>query len=137
MSINAYHSYLENKVLGASPMELVQILYDAAIDATRVAERCLAAGDIEGRSRQIGRVQAMLCELSSSLDREAGGDLAVRLARLYDYMQLKLTEANVNQTLGPIVEVRGLLATLAGAWREAVPMPPGAPVGQPAAVPAW
>ncbi|MGH9719657.1 MAG: flagellar export chaperone FliS, partial [Bryobacteraceae bacterium] len=65
---NAYDTYLEQKILGASPLELVRILYHASLDSVRAARRHLAAGDIAARSAQIDRATRILLELTSSVD---------------------------------------------------------------------
>ena len=50
------------------------------------------------------------------MNHENGGELAARLAALYDYMQRKLLEANYHQSEAPLAEVLGLLRTLSEAW---------------------
>jgi flagellar secretion chaperone FliS len=125
---NAQDTYLENRVLSADPLELVQLLYQAATGAVRDARSHLAAGDIGARSRAITKACRILTELAASLDHERGGELSHRLAQLYDYMQRKLIEANFNQIEAPLTEVLGLLTTLSEAWQgiktEARPAPP-------------
>ena len=51
-----------------------------------------------------------------ALDHQRGGEISVRLAQLYDYMQRRLIEANFQQSDPPLVEVLGLLSTLSEAW---------------------
>ena len=114
----AQHAYLEAAATPASPVGLVALLYQAGEDAARDALRFLANGDIAGRSRQIGKVMAVIMELAASLDHERGGELSARLAGLYQYMQERLTQANLEQTAEPLTEVLGLLETLGSAWRE-------------------
>jgi flagellar biosynthetic protein FliS len=65
----------------------------------------------------------IVIELASSLDRTAGGEIALRLAQLYEYMLGRLMEANLQQTDAPLAEVLGLLATLAEAWDGVRPAP--------------
>ena len=113
----ALNRYLEDRVLGATPLELVQILYDAALASVRSARRHLASGDILARSREITRGQLLVGELTSSLDRKAGGELGDRLFELYDYMQRRLTEAHIEQSDEPLAEVGSLLSTLLEGWR--------------------
>lgn len=119
MSQNPYDAYLEGRISSADPLELVRLLYQGASDAVRQARRHLSEGDIAGRSRAISNAFDILAELLGSLDRERGGELAVRLARLYDYMQRRLIEANLQQSDGPLAEVLALLATLGEAWEGA------------------
>ena len=64
---NAQDAYLEHRILSADPLELVRLLYQAAIGAVREARRALSAGEIAARSRAISRacgiVLASRCRL--------------------------------------------------------------------------
>jgi flagellar protein FliS len=115
---SAHDQYLENRVLSAEPLELVQMLYHGAIGAVQDARHHLANGKIMERSRAITKACAILIELTAALNREAGGELARRLGSLYDYMRRRLLEANFRQSDEPLGEVLGLLATLAEGWSE-------------------
>ena len=115
---NAHDAYLESRILSASPLELVRLLYQACTGEVREARRYLAEGDIAARCRCISRAHCILTELALSLDHERGGELSTRLARLYDYMQRRLLEANFRQEDAPLSEVLGLLATLGEAWSD-------------------
>ena len=125
MGYSAHDAYLESRVLSADPVELVRLLYQAATAAVRDARRYLAEGDIAARSRAISKAFDVLMELTVSLDHTRGGEISLRLAQLYDYMQRRLTEANLTQADAPLAEVAGLLATLEEAWSgiEAQPAP--------------
>jgi flagellar secretion chaperone FliS len=122
-----HDAYLESRVLTADPIELVNLLYQACTQAVREARRHLAEGRIAERSREISQACAIVIELATSLDHARGGEISRRLALLYDYMQRRLLEANMQQSDAPLVEVLGLLSTLSEAW---------AGVGKPAEKPA-
>ena len=62
---------------------------------------------------------AILGELTSSLDHNAGGTISTNLEQLYASMSLRLTEGNIQKQDGPLAEVENLLSTLNQAWREA------------------
>ncbi len=113
---SAQESYIETRILSASPVELVAMLYDGAISAVRDARRWLAAGDIAQRSRAITKASEILIELAHTLDHERGGEVSLRLTQLYDYILGRLAEANIKQTDAPLAEALGLLSTLAEAW---------------------
>src|SRR2546421_925932 len=106
MSINIYE---ENRILSASPIELVEILYTAANRAVQDARHYLSAGDIASRSREISKAQEILLELASSVDSSKAPEFGERLLALYDYMQSRLVEANAQQKDWPLAEVTGLL----------------------------
>ena len=113
---NAHDTYLEERVLSADPVELVDLLYHAAITAVGEARRHLAEGRILPRARSISKACEILLELTTSLDYERGGEMSVRLAQLYGYMHRRLVDANFQQSDAPLAEVAGLLATLTEGW---------------------
>ena len=115
---NPFGAYLESKVLSASPLELVSLAYEGAIEAIRRARVCLLEKRIHDRSRAITKAQLILAELQRSLDFNRGGDLSLQLSRLYDYMQRRLIEANFQQAEAPLAEVENLLETVLESWRE-------------------
>jgi len=115
-------NFQENRIMGANPVELVHILYDAAVRAVSDAREHLLSKDIASRSREINKAQMILAELSNSVDPVRGGQLGERLLGLYDYMQTRLIEANVRQKDAPLEEVARLLSTLQESWSQvAVP----------------
>ena len=116
METSAQDTYLESRVLSADSVELVQILYQAALASVEKARRHLGEGDIAARSKQITKAVAILTELALSLDHSAGGDLSRTLLELYDYMQRRLLEANLRQNGPLLAEVSALLATLLEGW---------------------
>lgn len=116
MSSNVNDRYLEARVMSASPVELVRMLYGAALESVREARRHLAAGDCAARAREISRATEILVELSTALDRKTGGSIARDLAELYDYLERRLMDANIRQDDAPLAEAERLLATLSGAW---------------------
>jgi flagellar secretion chaperone FliS len=111
------NAYLEHKVLSASPLELVCMLYEGAIDAVVDAKRHLAADDVLARGRAISRVQAIIVELLNSLNSQVDQDLARRLTLLYDYVLRKLEEGHREQSAGPLDEAEQLLRNLHEGWK--------------------
>ena len=109
---NGHDAYLESRVLTADPIELVNLLYQACTQAVREARLHLAEGRIAERSREINKACQIVIELAVFLDHERGGEISRRLALLYDYMQRRLLEANMQQSDEPLADVLGLLSTL-------------------------
>jgi flagellar protein FliS len=110
-------SYLEQKTLSASPLELVAMLYLKAINEIREARRHLAARNIALRSNAISKVCDIIGELDGTLSMEEGGELSQRLRSLYRYCLVRLLDANLHQADEPLAEVQGLLATLSEGWQ--------------------
>jgi flagellar secretion chaperone FliS len=121
MYANPYATSLDAKVLSATPLELVNMLYQAAIEAVQAARRHLVGGEIAERGRSIGIAVGILTELNGSLDHEKGGELSTRLAALYDYVQRTLLDANFRQSDDGLREAEMLLTTLSEAWSAIQP----------------
>jgi flagellar protein FliS len=110
--------YEQNRILNASPTELVRILYRAAIRAVENARENLRSGDVRARSKEISQAQAIVAELAGSVDLSQSHELGERLLALYDYMQTRLIEANGRQKEAPLAEVSDLLETVLEGWSE-------------------
>jgi flagellar protein FliS len=113
---NAQSAYFESRILSAEPLELVRILYRSAMESVGDARRHLAAKEIRERAKALSKASEILLELTASLDFERGGEISRQLAALYEYMLLRLTEANLKQNDEILAEVLGLLATLLEGW---------------------
>jgi flagellar protein FliS len=120
MRTTGYQTYLENEILSAGRVRLIQIMYTAALDAVAAARRSLRAGEIIARSRSITKAMRIVIELSRCLNREGGGELSENLAKVYSYVLRQLIEANAKQIEAPLAETERLLTTLAGAWNQCV-----------------
>jgi flagellar secretion chaperone FliS len=99
-------------------MQLIIMLYDAAICSIQEAREQITRKDIAGRSRSINRCLSIISELQSCLNRQAGGEIANSLDRLYDYMKRRIFRANVEQSVQPLAEIEALLENLRSAWGE-------------------
>lgn len=127
MASHPYGAYLESKVITASPLQLVHLAYEGAIEAITNAREHLAAKRIFERSSAITKAQQIIAELQSSLDYARGGELSTRLGQLYDYMQRRLIEGNFKQVDEPLAEAKRLLETLDEAWKEIASKETGLP----------
>jgi flagellar secretion chaperone FliS len=119
------HRYREVAVKTANPLQLVVMLYDAAICALKEAREHINHKDIAGRSRSINKCISIISELQMCLDLKAGGEIAGSLARLYDYMKRRIFRANVEQSVQPLAEIEVLLQNLRSAWLDVIAQTPG------------
>jgi flagellar protein FliS len=122
-SRNAAHSYanvgLETGVIAASPHQLIVMLYEGAELAVRMAIKHMNEGDIEKKSAAITKASSIILEgLRAALDPHQGGDIALHLDALYDYMNKRLMLAHLNNQTAPLEEVLGLLRELHAAWQQ-------------------
>ncbi len=115
---NAYARVgVETGVMGASPHQLIAMLFQGARKAIAQARMNLQIGEVGRRGEAISKaIRIIESGLQLSLDRNTGGDVAERLHALYGYMARRLLEANRKSNEAMLVEVDGLLATLEEAW---------------------
>ena len=110
--------YEQTQVVTSSGIQLIVLLYDAAIQSIEVARREIQAKNIREKARFLGRAIAIVGELNSVLDHERGGDIARSLRRLYDYMLMELVEANARNNEQRLTGPLRCLTALREAWRE-------------------
>ena len=114
--------YSANAVLTASPGQLVLMLFDGALKAIALGKQAFAEPTgprrIESINRHLLKAQAIISELQSGLNLEAGGEFAQTMNRLYDYHNRRLFEANLRKEVAPVVEVERLVGELRDAWAE-------------------
>lgn len=121
-------NYLEDKVLSASPLELVRLLYRGAVEATGEARRALREGDITARGRAVGKAEAIVGELAQSLRPvEGAAELHANLQQLYAYVLAELARGHYEQSDAALANAERLLATLEEGWRAAVNEPAAPP----------
>ncbi len=112
-------AYLRSKILNASPMELIMILYEGAIASCARARELFGAKQRSETCDALIRAQNMIRELRNSLDMSRG-EIAQGLYRLYGYMIQRLVEANVQRKRENVDEVVRMLTELKQTWTEAV-----------------
>lgn len=124
--MDANRHYRAQAVNTAGPGQLIAMLYTAGISAVTSAHQALVGsepGSIERAHHELVRAQAIVTELTVSLDPDAGGEIAANLASLYDYCLDRLQQANLRKDAELLPSVRDVLAELAEAWDEVVRAP--------------
>lgn len=106
----------------SDPHRLVLMLFDGATAAVSLARIHMEAGQIAQKGAAISKAIDLVSNgLQASLDMESGGDLAERLAALYEYMTQRLLFANLKNSVAALDEVSELLASLREAWAQIAP----------------
>ena len=110
---------VQSMVDGASPHQLIKMLFDGLMVSINGARGAIERGDVGEKVRHIGKAVRILQEgLQSALDRERGGEVANNLAVLYEYCVGRLTLANARNDVKLVDEVAGLMSTVAQAWSD-------------------
>ena len=131
--VDVRRSYQESAIRGATPIELVVVLYDSALEDMRRALLAMQQNDIETRSRQIGHALIVLQQLQGTLDFERGGNAARQFEQFYSLVRAKLLEAQIRSSPETLREQIRYLAEVRDCWIEAKRILQ--PVGNAAAAP--
>ncbi len=109
-------AYQNQRIMTATPAQLVAMLYERAILSLKAAVRAIEAGDIEARFKANKQAGDIISHLCTTLDTDRGGDIADNLNQLYRYMLGRLTFIDVRNDAAPAREVIALLEPLHASW---------------------
>ena len=99
--------------------QLVTLLLEGLLQAVATARGALARGDVPTKCSSITKAVRILEEgLMTSLDQEAGGDIAANLEAVYDYSVRRLIQANARNDDAMLQEVYRLIEPISQAWKE-------------------
>lgn len=119
-AISAYQRIgVETGIESADPHKLILMLFEGAQEALAKARMHMQHNEIAEKGQMLSKAIMIIDHgLKASLDMNAGGDLAVKLQALYEYMSYRLLVANVQNNIEIINEVNKLLSELHDAWKE-------------------
>ncbi|MBV8621883.1 MAG: flagellar export chaperone FliS [Herbaspirillum sp.] len=120
---NAYANIgMETGVLAANPHKLITMLFDGALVAIALGKKHMADGDIRSKGKSITHAILIIDNgLRASLNKDVGGELALNLDSLYEYMSRRLFQANATNDPAILDEVHGLLTDIRSAWEQINP----------------
>lgn len=117
---NPWKSYRQIAAQTAPPGQLILMLFDGALRALDQALLGFDCTDVGERNTAIHnnlrKAVDIVRELNSSLDMEAGGQLADTLRGLYFYFERRLVESNLKKSREGIEEVMPMMQQLRDAW---------------------
>lgn len=121
MAINnaaAFNAYKQNSVTTASPGDLTLMLYNGSLKFLGKAKVAIEEGSIEEKNTNLQKTQAIISELMATLKR--GEPVAEQMFSLYEYMNYRLLEANIENDVTIIDEVVGLMTEFRDTWKEVI-----------------
>ena len=116
------------EILTADPGKLILLLFDGAINFLKQGKLHLLEKKYKEKGRQLMRSHAVVSELLHCLNKEKGGDIAIRLQAIYVYILQRITDADLKRDAGAIDECVGLLSELREAWYAITHKPSASPV---------
>jgi len=104
----------------ANPHRLIQMLMEGALEKISKAKGFMKNGDIAKKGEHISWAISIIEGLRVSLDHTQGGQISENLESLYVYMNSRLTQANLHNSIDMLNEVADLLIDIKSGW-DAIP----------------
>jgi flagellar secretion chaperone FliS len=115
---NPYTAYQNNSVNTASPGELTLMLYNGSLKFIHIAKKAIEDKNIELKNTNIQKAQAIVNELMITLNTDL--EISQNLMSLYDYINRRLTEANVKNENAILEEVEGMITEFRDTWKQVI-----------------
>jgi len=115
-AIDKYRQADSSEASYATPHRLVQKLMSGVLDGVASARGSIKHNQHEQRNSHIQWTMKVIDGLRGALDFENGGEIAVNLDSLYDYMNRCLFDANIHSDVQRLDEVTSLMREIKGAW---------------------
>lgn len=115
---NQLQEYRKNAVLGASPLQLVVMLYDGALRFMEAGKAAMTRGELTQQNYNLQRAQRIVLELMATLNMDKGGEVSSNLMALYSFVLEQLVEANLKDSTEPIDNAMRTMSGLRESWSE-------------------
>ncbi|MDU4959269.1 MAG: flagellar export chaperone FliS [Sporomusaceae bacterium] len=112
------NAYKTQQIMTASPEELTLMLYNGTLRFVNESVRAIDQQDAEAANRTNLRAQAIVRELMNTLDTQY--EVAQSMLPLYEYMERRLIEGNIQKDSAPLLEVKALMTELRDSWATAM-----------------
>ena len=110
-------------VMYADPHSLITQMFDGALTRIAQAKGSMERKDLASQGELISKAINIISGLDACLDQEKGGELSANLAQLYEYMIMRLAQANVTKDMDQLDEVTHLILEIKSAWVQIAPQP--------------
>jgi len=122
MTLHAYKSVRKATLVeGASPHQLIEMLYDGALSNIAIAREHLSHGRRSGLYTHVNKALAIVQELQGSLKDYQTNEIAGNLFELYSYIIATLITSNKNMDDEGLGVCAHLLDVLRDAWQAVAP----------------
>ena len=115
---NQTAAYRQQAILTAPPGRLVVMLYDGCLRFLFQSAHAMREGDRQTSLQRMRRAEAIIDELTITLDHDRGGVIASRLHGIYAFSRRQLLDAWREGDADKIDEVSSMLSELRDAWAE-------------------
>jgi len=122
---SALANYQKNQVAGMNQKDMIVLLFSGALKFLDQAAEELEKDNTEGFADRVERVHRIVYHLYTTLDFEAGGEIAEKLGSLYSFVIGQLYILNSTRNTGIINDLREILSNLKDGWQSLGNTEPG------------
>ncbi|MED2970967.1 flagellar export chaperone FliS [Fictibacillus sp. B-59209] len=115
---NPYQSYQNNSVQTASPGELTLMLYNGCLKFITQAKQAIQNKNLQEKNTNCLKAQKIIQELMVTLNMDA--PVSQTLMPMYDYLNRRLIEANIQGSVEILDEVESFVAEFRDTWKEVI-----------------
>lgn len=115
---NPYAAYEQNAVTTASPGELTLMLYNGCLKFLNQAKSAIEENNYELKNKNIQKAQNIISELMVTLNMDI--PVAKHMMQMYDYINSRLIEANIKNSLEILEEVESFVTEFRDTWKEVI-----------------
>ena len=113
-------TYQDSTISTQSKGRLIVMLYEGAIRFMKLAIVEMEKKNYEAKGRYINKALDIINELNVVLDMDAGGEIAGNLRQLYNFMNNRLTQANIKSDPELVRDIIKLMEELNSGWKAIV-----------------
>jgi flagellar protein FliS len=113
---NPQEAYLRQRILTASPIELIVMLYDGLRKEIKLAERSIGKVKPEDAHKHLIKAQSIVTELLNSLDTSI--ELSEELFDIYEFLLMHLELANRQKDATELNDLVEIVDNLKDAWMQ-------------------
>ncbi len=117
-ALNEYQQTDNSSIAYADPHELILRLMNGAIERIAQAKGAIQQKNKPAKGELIGKAISIIAGLSACLDHDQKNELTKNLDALYEYMNMRLLEANVAEDVSKLDEVTKLMNEIRSAWKQ-------------------
>lgn len=118
--LTPFNQYQNTQVGTASSEKILIMLYDGAINFSKIALERMNKRDVAGKGKYISKAQAIVSELMNTLNHDVGGEISRRLEQLYIYVIDEYINANIHNNPRALENAIRILTILRDTWVEAI-----------------
>lgn len=119
MTIETTHASKELLEGKTSPHQLITLLMSGALERVAQAKQSIRSGDTQDEAVLLEKTVAILNGLRDSLNFDQGGEIALNLDSLYEYMIALIgdsVEADKSNKFSALDEVEALMSQVKSGW---------------------